>query len=376
MIRFFGIFIFFVTFYKITFFYSYAYPSLLVGLLCLFLFFYKKHRVLIMNWLGGGVLLACFVLFFNSFIIDIFSDALLNDFLNSFSIRLISILLISLLPAYFFCGFLIKGSYDEAVKVIIISFYIQLFFWIVTFINPDFKILLTGFMGGSENSVNLKEHNLHVRGFGLSNDINYTTPFMTVLVSYLFLNNIKLGVLSTLTQIVNSNLVLLSVAIVFVFSKIKLHWKIISGSILFFAFFILGKEFFPRLYSEFSSGDSRTFNTLYYEHITIVANDFLSHFFGVFEYTFKGGRVSSDIGWIIMYNYGGFLFTLEFVFLLLALSFAAFGKNWFTIVWFFIGVLLNTKGLLFGPNSYYFMTFVCIFLRNSNGYSIMAHNKV
>lgn len=376
MINLFGVIIFFITFYKISFFYSYAYPSLIVGFFCLFLFFYKKNRDLLVSSLGVIVLFVFFALFFNSLIIDFFSGSLKSNLFNSFFVRLLSIFFMSLLPAYFVCNFLIKGRYEDIVKIITISFYIQLFFWVVTFMNPSLKIVFTSLMGGSENSVNLREHNLYVRGFGLSGDINYTTPFMTVLVSYLFLRNITLGFLSTLTQIVNSNLVLLSVAIVLLFSKIKLHWKIISGCFLIFIFLSLGKDFFPRLYGEFSSGDSRTVNALFYNHTVFVAKDFLGHFLGEFEYTFKGGAsVSSDIGWVIMYNYGGFVFTVEYVLLLLALSVAAFGKSWFSLVWFFVGVLLNMKGLLFGPNSYYFITFICIFLRNSNGYSIIVHNK-
>ncbi|MCK5533436.1 MAG: hypothetical protein KAI85_19510, partial [Halopseudomonas aestusnigri] len=229
---------------------------------------------------------------------------------------------------------------------------------------PELKFVISGFMGGGADSVNLRDHNLNVRGFGVSTEMNYTSPFMTVLVCLLFLKSKSLGFFSGLTQLVNSNLVLLAASIGLIFSRLSVFTKIslLGVFVLFLLFF--GEVVFARLFQEFGAGDSRTVRSLYEHHLFLVNDGFLGHFFGEFKYVFQGGAgVSSDIGWVHMYSYGGVVFTMMFVFFLLSLCFAAFGKSYVCLVWFLAGLILNTKGLLYGPNSYYFVTFIFVFLR-------------
>lgn len=373
---FFATLLFFLTFYKISIVYSFAYLVLPLGVGSCLLFFYKSHRKFILNSLGLPLIVLFFYLLIQTLTFDVISSALFTNTTNSFFVRIISIIIISLLPAYIFSKIILEGKYTLAIKAITYAFYIQLFFWIITYLDPNIKIELIKLMGGSDESVNLREHNLYTRGFGLSQEINFTSPFMTVLVSFLFLKNYKISFLSSVTQLVNSNMVIIAILIGFIFSKLKSYIKIILVIISVYLLPVLGAEFFPRLYAEFATGGSRTVSELENNHFNLIATNFLEHAFGTFEYTFqKASVVTSDIGWVNMYNYGGLLLILEFITLLLILSYKAFGKTWLTIVWVISGCILNFKGLLFSPNSYYFFTFIAIFLKHSIGKPLHTINR-
>ena len=162
---------------------------------------------------------------------------------------------------------------------------------------------------------------------------------------------------------VNSNLVLVAVVVAMVFSKIKLRYKVFLAILGVGLIYFVGEAVFPRLLAEFSNGGSRTILVLLSKHIVIVNEGLWEHFFGSAVYSFQGGgSVSSDIGWINMYNYGGAVLLVLYFFFLFFLSASAFGYGVLGLVWFGAGLILNTKGLLFSPNSYFFITFVFLFL--------------
>jgi hypothetical protein len=252
------------------------------------------------------------------------------------------------------------------IDVIVIAFWIQSLFWLITFLEPGTKFLISNFMGLGEESVNLKGHNLDVRGFGISNEMNFTTPFVTVLVCFLLVKKNVISFVSTLTQLINSNFVLIALLIGSLLSRMSLFRKLLSVlgvSSLFLLIYQFGSEYYPRFFSEFAHGESRTFNSLINQHIFFLNNGFWGHLFGEGIYVFQGGFIfSSDIGWVHIYNYGGICFTVLCILFLIFLSFKAFGYRLLSFAWLGSGLLLNTKGLLFSPNSFLFVTFIFIFL--------------
>ncbi|MCV4600347.1 hypothetical protein OFC63_30460, partial [Escherichia coli] len=81
----------------------------------------------------------------------------------------------------------------------------------------------------------------------------------------------------------------------------------------------LGAVFFPRFYDEFVSGDgTRTLDILLQQHVFVVGNlDFFNIIFGLqqnISSSIPDIKQSSDMGWVILFNYGGLTFITLFLF--------------------------------------------------------------
>ncbi|MEW9027813.1 hypothetical protein AB2475_16805 [Salmonella enterica] len=286
---------------------------------------------------------------------------------SSFFIRTLMLVVLSILPAYLLvCN--LKGDESRLKKIIILSIWIQIVLFLLMYFSDGTKHTLYSIFGMGD-SVNLLDQNDRVRGFGLSTEINYMSPFLMIFLCFFILQNkYFLLLLTCLTQIVNSNMAVLAIVTALVFSRIKLSTKIIAMIFLSIIVFSVGVIVFPRFYDEFiNNGGTRTLEILIQQHVfTIGTVDWFTSFFG-FQQNISSSipdlPVSSDMGWVIMFNYGGGLFILQFVLLLFALSVAAFGRTKLALVWFLVGILFNTKGLALGPNGYMFITFIYIFIR-------------
>ncbi|AFP31439.1 hypothetical protein [Marinobacter sp. BSs20148] len=359
-----AIFVFFVTFYKISIISPKLYLSIFVSFFGLF--FVIKYSKAFFCSIGLKVICVFLAIVVFSLAVDMVTGALLNNFFNSFFVRAISIFFISAVPAFFVVVYLLKYDYDSVLDTVAVSFWIQLCFWVITYFDPTLKVYFVKLMGGGENSVNLKSHNLEVRGFGISNEINFTSPFVSVLVCLLLLRRNVISLSTSLTQLVNSNLVVFAVVIGLLFSKISNLRKLLVGCLFFLATYFLylfGEEFFPRLFAEFGSGQSRTVKVLFEDHLFYLNNSVWGHLFGEGIYVFLGELDHySDVGWVHIYNYGGVFFTVLYVLFLAFLCFSAFGKSWLSVAWFGAGLILNAKGLLFSPNAFFFVIFIFIFV--------------
>ncbi|EFN9472264.1 hypothetical protein D3K05_23715, partial [Escherichia coli] len=125
--------------------------------------------------------------------------------------------------------------------------------------------------------------------------------------------------------------------------------------------------FFPRFYDEFVSGDgTRTLDILLQQHVFVVGNlDFFNIIFGLqqnISSSIPDIKQSSDMGWVILFNYGGLTFITLFLFLIFTISIATFGMTYQAIIWMLIGIIFNTKGLVLGSNGYFFLSFIYMFL--------------
>jgi hypothetical protein len=122
--------------------------------------------------------------------------------------------------------------------------------------------------------------------------------------------------------------------------------------------------YLPRLAREIDSGFTLTFNILMNDHFLYFSENMWQFVFGngINLLPMQGvNLVSSDIGWIIMINYGGiFIILLYFLFVLELLRISPFSFV-AKIALFVIIIALNTKGLFFGPNALLFFIFLSIF---------------
>lgn len=73
---------------------------------------------------------------------------------------------------------------------------------------------------GMGDSVNLLDQNDRVRGFGLSTEINYMSPFLMIFFMFFILQNkYFLLLLTCLTQMINSNMAVLAIVTALVFRE-------------------------------------------------------------------------------------------------------------------------------------------------------------
>ncbi|EAN1750365.1 hypothetical protein D8T88_17970 [Salmonella enterica] len=365
--------IFFVVFFRLSLFYPYFYFALIPAVFGFFVFIKNinnKSSVIIRNQSQLFVFIMLVMITIFCFAYDLFQKSI--DVQSSFFIRMSMLVVLSILPAYFLV-YNLKGDESRLKKIIILSIWIQIVLFLLMYFSDGAKHTLYSIFGMGD-SVNLLDQNDRVRGFGLSTEINYMSPFLMIFLCFFILQNKYFLLLMTcLTQIVNSNMAVLAIVTALVFSKIKLSTKIIAIIFLSIIVFSIGSILFPRFYDEFiNSGGTRTLEILIQQHVfTIGTIDWFTSFFG-FQQNISSSipdlSVSSDMGWVIMFNYGGGLFILQFILLLVALSIAAFGHTKLAFVWFLVGILFNTKGLALGPNGYMFITFIYIFMRCYRAY--------
>lgn len=321
----------------------------------------KSRLKFFLNSIGLKPLLILLYFLSFSFVIDITTGAIFNDILQTFTIRTISLFLISVIPAYYISFFYLKGDFDKLINMIFWAFLVQTLFFLLTYFDHSYKTMAYGLMGSS-GSVNMSEMNFSLRGFGLSNEINFMTPFLMAIISLFYFKGIIFRVVIVSTQIINSNNVLVATILSLLFSRSNLIVKIILCIMGFVGFGYFAAEYLPRLVAEIDSGGVRTIGFLFENHFIFFNDGFLQHLLGSGVYVFGGlAERISDVGYVILYNYGGILMLLSFLVFILLICFRLGTSVSFKILWLITGLVLNFKGLAFGMNSYVFFSFLIIF---------------
>lgn len=356
-------------FFRLSLFHPYIYIALVPASCGLFTFIMKKTRNQQPIFMGGGkkiVFMILIVMFLCCLLFDLFQDALTINSL--FSVRMMMLVILSLFPAYFLVDRL-RGDESNLKKIITLSIWMQIVLFFIMYFSSEAKYTIyTTF--GMGDSVNLTEQNIVTRGFGLSSEINFMTPFLMVFITFFILKNKYLLLfMVSVTQIVNSNMTAIAILLAAFFSKINIPAKLLFSILLVVVLFVFGPIYSPRFYDEFViSGGMRTVDALIKNHFFAVDDiNWFTLLFG-FQQNISSSipdlDIYSDVGWVIMFNYGGGVFITLFILLLLSLSISAFGKTKLAAIWFLVGLVFNTKGLLLGVNGYMFITFIYIFLRN------------
>ncbi|NLQ18982.1 hypothetical protein HGG82_15345 [Marinomonas sp. M1K-6] len=321
--------------------------------------------MVLINALGLSFIFIYTFIFLYSFCVDITTGALANKLTNSFTVRALTIFIMSVVPSAFFVCYYLKGDDDKLKKLILSVFLLQTFFWFFTFYYPGGKELIYSIMGMS-NSVNIiYEWNYYTRGFGYTPEINFTAPFVMVL-TVLTLFRVKVfNFFIVFTQLFNSNNVVVALILGFLTRfKSRYFFRFLFLSFWFFIIlvfiYLYYVDYLPqRLQEELSSGGMRTINIIFEDHFIFTNADFLEFILGNGNYMFLPGLNSTvDPGWIILINYGGVFYTTLFLFFIVILCFRAFGNKAFFFVWVFAGFWLNFKGLIFSPNAYLFILFM------------------
>jgi hypothetical protein len=353
----FGILSFFV-FYRLNILNSGVSMNLILGLIFLLMSFLNEKKYIFEK---STVILMLFsiLLLIYSIAIDLF---LINDIIgvNSFfSIRLLSIFIMSFSAALFFKSFFIKNI-EDLNFLLRFTAIIQLFFFFLLFFFPNLKPIVYGLFGAGD-SVNLLDWNINSRGFGIGSEINYTGPIITVVIAFISFKSFILKLLVFTSQIANANTTLITT--LFFFSKKHLKYFFVFLIILFILLLnydIDLKSIFPRFDKELESGFTTTILYLISDHFIIFNKSIFEYIFGVPIMIMPGSNniYSSDSGWIVMLNYGGIFYILIFIiFLIMIISKlrTSFGFKVFILI---IGLLLNFKGLVLGPNAYFYLLFL------------------
>lgn len=362
--------LFFVVFFRLTLLVPYLYLAFIPA--CFGLMYLGRHVlsdirlcILKVERKYSLLLFLFIIIFLLSSVFDFYQNS--HSFQRLFTVRILMLFLLSFIPAYYLANRFLKGNLKLMERILVCSLWIQIIIFFAMFISPEVKRLLYTFFGMSD-SVNLWEQNARVRGFGLSGEINFMTPFLMIYMSFFMMKRrYALIALICLTQIINSNMAVLAAIIGIGCSKLNISIKIATVLILGILVYSLGAVFFPRFYDEFVSGDGmRTLNILLQQHVFVVGNlDLFSILFG-FQQNVSSSipdiKQSSDMGWVILFNYGGLTFIVLFLMLIAAISIAAFGVTYQALIWMLIGVIFNTKGLVLGSNGYFFLSFIYMFL--------------
>ncbi|WP_075592901.1 hypothetical protein, partial [Glaesserella parasuis] len=342
-------------------------------------FLTNLNKKILFNKKETSLLLLLVFMFIYTIVLDLYQIGEKEFKINSlFSIRIISMIFLSFLPAYLIYKFYLKSNHYLFDTLFKWSLYIQLVFFIIMFLSPDLKIALYNTF--ALGKVNLYDHNLTVRGFGLSSEINFMTPSLLIYMTFILIEKrILLKLIVVITQVINSNMAIISfICAVLFLGRSKFIFKIfifilLSSIIMIFNDSLLEtlKNFMPRFYYEFiGSNGTRTasilMNTNIFEGRYI---DIFTFLFGYQENVASNvgvATITHDSGWIIMFFYGGVVFILLFLLFVFLLSILIFENKLYALLWFNLALIFNSKGMILGMNGYFFLSFLFLFSKRFN----------
>lgn len=315
-------------------------------------------------WMDVGwrrVLLCAAALFVYSVATDWYAMGSGLTVRNSLSIRMATLGVMSFCSALAIVHMLLKGKVSRLKGALLVCISIQLMFFVVLYSAPELKFLVYA-MFGMQDSPNLFEWNLFTRGFGVGAELNFTAPIVTAIIALLLFRNWLFKAVVVLSQLANTTLAIFSlvflarhlVSFIIVIGAVSLSYLYLP------AFASLVQEILPRFSTELLSGFAITATELLHRHLIYEGRTIVDLFFGtgVNLLPETGKEHSSDIGWIIMVNYGGlFSVILVMVFVLTVIAVTPFNIVTKALL-FGCALILNTKGFVLGPNAFFFFLFL------------------
>ncbi len=280
---------------------------------------------------------------------------------NLFSVRLLSLLVISAACAYAVEHMVSRGRTDRLNVALIFCISFQMAFFALLFLSPNSKEIVYSIFG-MQDSVNLLEFNMFQRGFGVGSELNFTAPITTAIIAILIIRSRLYKAVIIGAQIANTTISVLSL-IFYAKHTIRVSLALASLFIIYSQFpdfQLLVEIAFPRFARELATGFTLTLFTLLDEHLLYEGRTVLDLLFGAGVNLLPDTDIilSSDIGWVIMLNYGGIIFiALYLAFIVSLISLTPFDTTR-RLMFFACVLILNTKGLMFGPNALFFLFFL------------------
>ena len=336
----------------------------------LWFFFYPKKAFRILSKLGVVFfLLLAFVLLW-SFVIDFGESAYEHLGLRTQSATNARFL-IYIVSVMFWVSFFLQGKLENLARAVVGIVFVQVFLGLLMLVYPDFKKITYIYLSGYSGDERLLTDYFLARGFGWSEELFYLAPVFMLFSMILFFG---------FSPFFYYFLVLIGAVIVAFFNAR------IAAFGLFFAFwlrfgliitiplfmfvlglvsiclFYFGGQAAEQFLGEFSGGRLRTLQILWDHHVHYllagVENIFGSH---IYLYGSKQD-VISDIGWVILVNYGGWFYLAAWLGIILILSTKAFPKSGQGLVVFLFIFLLGCKGIVTSGNAMMALLLALVFV--------------
>lgn len=327
------------------------------------LYFALRPKYLAYVFSGFGLYFSTIISFciLYSFVVDYFfsSFSSVSHSMTGYFVRLF----VFYLSAAFLSFYVIKGSFRNLDNVLLFVVVIHCVFAVIMIFNPGFKLFMYHDISGySLDHKVFYSHLYETRTFGWSAGLFYLAPVFLVFYYILFLGS-KSKVIYTLVglalvvllSVINARLAVVAIPFALI---IRFGWisSVIPALafffVFFFAYFFFDIGLLNNFFEEFRYGGMRTLNILFEGHVHYLLAGF-QNIFGSFYFIYDNptAPVHSDIGWLILLNYGGwflFILTLVALWVLCRYAFVDFKDS---IACFVFLLLLGVKGVVFNGNA-------------------------
>ena len=335
---------------------------LLVAFLGILYLLYKPKAINeIIGLLGIPAALSLLFIMIWSVIIDVHLGAIQILGLRSqfgASIRVI----VQIAASFYFVKVCMKSDQDYFRKVIFGILFIQVVFAIAMFISMDFKDFIYRSISGYDGSEKMyRSHFIGSRIYGWSEELFYLAPVFMVFSFAIYFPK-KISLLSIVSFFIVFIVAIFNarLAIVGLFFGLLVRFgirKALSIGLFFIIFFMvlllyLEHPAINMVTAEFETGGSRTLRILIDDHIHYLLNG-AEIFFGnhYYLYGWPGRQFGSDIGWIIILNYGGYFYSLAWLIFVCSVCVRAFPVGSHSVYVFLLVVCVAVKGLAFSGNA-------------------------
>jgi hypothetical protein len=291
--------------------------------------------------------------------------------------RFAACLMQGLFFTYVFSSFIQNNSFynDNFERALIIMAFVASSISILAIINPSFDSIIKAYTPEYDVAYERYEATIRHRLYGLSENLAFTYPYVLSVIGFYSIvekNNIAsllLLIMVSITTMFNARIafipLLLIIPFLLLFKKgnaksFLRFFVIILASILLLKYVLThfseidsswGLSFFEELFSLLTTGHSGTTDELTGRMFFLPDESLLSLLFGTGESVFLSSTHNSDVGYVIQTYYGGFIFLLLILSLMIYMSSRAFKilgrKNWFAFIFFFSIFVLNFKGFYF-----------------------------
>jgi hypothetical protein len=268
-------------------------------------------------------------------------------------------LVISLLGAVFIVAVLCRWQMRRFRYLLLGAIGVQLAFGLAMLLVPDFKRFMYMTVSGYTGSEKMfEEYFFGSRIFGWSEELFFLAPVVMVFASLIFIPRLTVArvgflVLVVLISLFNARLAIFGVlfGLLIGFKTRLLVPSLLLGAGLFTAAAIGGPAV-ELFLAEFQGGRSRTLDILLADHVHLLLRDG-DWIFGGHHYLYAGPNppAFSDIGLIIILNYGGAIYLVAWLALAWCLVLRAFHSNWDRMMAYSLFLAASIKGLAFSGNA-------------------------